>query len=110
MVVYDVFLSILIRVRSKSLVAISEKSSLSSGKGLSLNLSVSESSVVRRRLFMDLMKVLTSRRWFLNFQGGFGSSGVPPSDQFSNRLTPRWSDLWCNSWLWIVLHEILWEF
>ena len=83
------FLSVLMRVRSKFLVAISEKSSLSSGKGLSLNLSISESSVVRRRLFIDLRKVLTSRRWFLNFQAGFGSSGVPPSDQFSDRLTPR---------------------
>ena len=87
--VYEVFLSVLMRVRSKFLVAISEKSSLSSGKGLSLSLSISESRVVRRRLFMDLRNVLTSRRWFLNFQAGFDSSGVPPSDQFSERLTPR---------------------
>ena len=82
-------MSVLIRVRSRLLVAISEKSCLSSGKGLSLNLRISESSVVRRRLFIDLRKVLTSRRWFLNFQAGLGSSGVPPSDQFSDRLTPR---------------------
>ena len=60
--VYDMFLSIFISVRSRLLVEISVKSLLLRGKGLSPNLSISDSSVARRHLSIDLRKGVTSSR------------------------------------------------